>query len=50
MAAYNRLGRNLVVFAALALSAGRMAHAALPERAAVVYSEWGKNVFANEYD
>ncbi len=37
-------------FAALALSAGRMAHAALPERAAVVYSEWGKNIFANEYD
>ena len=39
-----------VVFAALALSVGRMAHAALPERAAVVYSEWGKNIFANEYD
>ena len=36
--------------AALALSAGVPAHAALPERVAVVYSEWSKSAFANEYD
>ena len=35
---------------ALALSAGVMAHAALPDRVAVVYSEWSKSAFANEYD
>ena len=36
--------------AALALSAGGMAHAALPDRVAVVYSEWSKSAFVNEYD
>ena len=36
--------------AALALSAGGLAHAALPDRAAVVYSDWSKSAFANEYD
>ena len=36
--------------AALALSACGMAHAALPERVAVVYSEWSKSAFVNEYD
>ena len=35
---------------ALALSAGGTAHAVLPDRAAVVYSEWSKSAFANEYD
>ena len=36
--------------AALVLAAGGMAYAALPERVAVVYSEWSKSTFANEYD
>jgi len=35
---------------ALALLAGGMAHAALPERVAVVYSAWSSSAFANEYD
>ena len=45
-------GGRLIGFAcaALVLAAGGMAHAALPERVAIVYSDWGKSAFANEYD
>ena len=44
------LPRNRLRVAALAVLAGGMAFAAPAERAAVVYSDWSDNAFANEYD
>ena len=45
-----RRAARSVLCGVFALLAGGMAHAVLPDRAAVVYSEWGKGAFADEYD